>query len=306
MTGTPTVEVVTVTPEMARAWLEKNTHNRVLARKNVDQLAGAIRRGEWSMNGESVKFSASGMLLDGQHRLAAVVTAKQPIVTLVVRGLDRAAQETIDTGKKRTLPDVLKLRGEQYATILAAALNVVHRIRGGQMNRGAAAYPTAQQALALLEQHPTIRAHIKTGRYLNDRLRYPAGLGCGLAYLFHQDAPADADSFLTSLITGERLAEGSPILLLRRQLERRAMRPTHDERERMEVVAAWTIKGWNAWRAGVPLQRISWIGGGSQPEPFPQIGTTTSAARRPPGQLPPGVETVAPYKIPDGWKRAAS
>lgn len=265
----PKAEVVTVTPQMAAQWLEHNTRNRSLTSTNVEKLAGAIDRGEWIMNGESIKFSQDGRLLDGQHRLAAVVECNTAIQTLVIHGLSQEAQETVDTGKKRTLPDVLTLRGESNANMLAAALNVVHRIQNETMKRAGSAYPTPQQALKLLQSDPAIREGLTWGSRLNSRLRFPGGLGCGLYHLFSSVAAEDAEVFFESLITGESLAEGSPILALRNNLERRAMKKY--DRERMEVVAAWTIKAWNAWREGSEIQRLYWTPGGSRPEPFPAI-----------------------------------
>ena len=159
--------------------------------------------------------------------------------------------------------------GETNANMLAAAINVVHRITNGTMKRAGSAYPTPQQALKLLHSEPAIREGATWGNRLNSRLRFPGGLGCGLYHLFSSVDAEDAEVFFESLITGENLTEGSPILALRNNLERRAIKKY--DRERMEIVAAWTIKAWNAWREGSEIQRLYWTPGGSRPEPFPEI-----------------------------------
>lgn len=66
--------VIQVTPELAAQWLEKNhPNNRALREKTVKQYADMMRRGEWQLSPQGVSFTQSGYLIDGQHRLAAVV-----------------------------------------------------------------------------------------------------------------------------------------------------------------------------------------------------------------------------------------
>lgn len=62
-----------VTPKMAAEWLKLNTANRKLRRWWASAIASAIKRGEYVCTHQGVAFSASGVLLDGQHRLVAIV-----------------------------------------------------------------------------------------------------------------------------------------------------------------------------------------------------------------------------------------
>lgn len=50
-----------------------------------------MRNGNWKANGEAIKFSSTGRLLDGQHRLRACVKEQVPFTTLVIRGLEDEA-----------------------------------------------------------------------------------------------------------------------------------------------------------------------------------------------------------------------
>src|SRR5439155_25117462 len=106
--------VVDVDPATASAWLQRNLHNRHLREEAVSSMARDMAAGRWQYTGEAVKFSKAGNLLDGQHRLAAVVKSETTIPILVVPGLPDSAQEVIDTGAKRTASDVLYLSGESY------------------------------------------------------------------------------------------------------------------------------------------------------------------------------------------------
>ena len=68
--------VVEVTPKMAEAWLRNNPHNRPLNEEKVAALASKMRSGEWEeriRGSRTVEVLDSGRLLNGQHRLSAVV-----------------------------------------------------------------------------------------------------------------------------------------------------------------------------------------------------------------------------------------
>ncbi len=130
----PVYTLVDITPELAKKWLSQNTHNRNLRERVVNGYAADMRDGNWVEDGQSIKFAKGdvvlldnppihgGPLLDGQHRLSAIVTADATIRMLVVSNLPDSTQEVMDTGAKRVLGDVLKLRGEAYAITLAATL----------------------------------------------------------------------------------------------------------------------------------------------------------------------------------------
>src|SRR3954469_22575211 len=92
----PDVSIETITPEKAAKWLAHNPANRNLADARFGAFAAAVLRNEWRLHGESIKFDLNGDLLDGQHRLAAVVKSGVTIQSVVVRGVPRDDQKTID------------------------------------------------------------------------------------------------------------------------------------------------------------------------------------------------------------------
>lgn len=103
-------EFVSVTPDMARAWLKaSNTENRRKRGWWSDALCAAMIRGEWVTTHQGIAFTESGRLLDGQHRLEAIAKFGQPVLMLVTNGLDDAAFSVIDSGIKRTISDLTGL-----------------------------------------------------------------------------------------------------------------------------------------------------------------------------------------------------
>lgn len=110
------VVVTTITPESAQRLLRENSHNRPLNTKRVRRLATIIKEGRWRLNGDTVKVDKKSRLLDGQHRLHAVIQSDRPIQTLLVTGLDPSVFDTSEIQrdlKSRDLfmqMDVVKVR----------------------------------------------------------------------------------------------------------------------------------------------------------------------------------------------------
>lgn len=114
-------EVMRVDPETAKAVLEGNTLNRDIGPLLVKRMAADMMTGKWLTNGDSIKFDRRGKLVDGQHRLTAVVESGQTLETFVCGGLDPAIFATLDVGKKRTLKDAMKISGVKNYELIAPA-----------------------------------------------------------------------------------------------------------------------------------------------------------------------------------------
>ena len=98
----PEVIWETIDSDLARTYLEENDLNRGMRDRVVNAYARDMERNEWLVTGETIKFAKTGILLDGQHRLAAIRDSGQPQRMLVVRGLEPATRSVIDTGAPRT------------------------------------------------------------------------------------------------------------------------------------------------------------------------------------------------------------
>lgn len=116
-TGKETFEIVRVTPEIAKAFLEYNTKNRSPRKTVIDFYAGAMLRGEWEMTGEPIAFDTDGVLANGQHRLYAVIKANVSVDFLVVRNVKPAAKIAFDSHAKRSQADQVNLVGAKRGPI---------------------------------------------------------------------------------------------------------------------------------------------------------------------------------------------
>lgn len=267
-TDTITSEVMLVTPELAEEWLGKNSHNRPVRQKRVDDLAAAIKRGEWKMNGDAIRFSKTDVLLDGQHRLWAIVMAEQPVESLVMTGLDDGVQETMDTGARRNLKDALTLRGVTNANKVAATLAYWFRYSTGQV-RYVNARPSIAQAIELLDANPGIVEAIKVANRVLDHI---SGVSAAmLASAYYELSTIDdeaAEEFFARLADGVNLGPHSPILIYRRQLERQLA--GGGAKASTVIHHALLIKAWNFWRDGIEIDRLNWKASGMNAENFPE------------------------------------
>lgn len=112
-----TSEIGLVTPLLAKTWLSKlnNPSNRKIHDKKVKDYAKRMTKNEW-MIGDALKFDQNGMLIDGQHRLSAVVQANKSIQFLILRGFDPKTSQVLDRGMLRNLAHVAQLTGHQWVT----------------------------------------------------------------------------------------------------------------------------------------------------------------------------------------------
>lgn len=265
------VELTEVTPELAREWLGFNTHNRNVRQRVVLAYAADMEAGNWRWNGETIKFAADGALLDGQHRLSAIVEADVTVPLLVVRGLKNEAQETVDGGAKRQFGDVLKLRGESAPIALAA---ITRRVTtwdsGNHWVDGTGKYPaTNAQMLQTLDRYPWLREIANPSIEVARHCGLPASIIGFCWWLFSQlpGAGDDTDFFFARLADGQSLVKGDPIYELRRAVDNsRNVKGQRSER----YLTAITLKAWNAYRDGAKVGLLRFTSGGSSPEQFPE------------------------------------
>lgn len=264
-----TTKLELITPARAEKMLKLNKRNRRIRTKHVLRLARQIERGEWQPDNPDPIVVNGRELLDGQHRLAAVIEADKPIKVKVMRGASRAVMATMDTGLPRTFADMLRMEGEQYALPLSGVVRQVWLFKHERiMGKTPLVAPSNAELRQTLEEHPELRDITKwfTGGIAREFDGFGSVSVVGAAYwAMGEIDQEDAEAFMEHLITGTGLEPGSPILALRRLMVMHRHKPTP------KVLAACIFKAWNAWRDGDDLNVVYWRGGGSKPEPFPVL-----------------------------------
>lgn len=248
-------EVMIVTPGMASTWLENNPRNRNLNVKTVADLARAMSAGEWALNGEAVKLSSRDELLDGQHRLAAIVQSGMPVSMLVVTGLDPWTQDTMDTGRKRTTADVMAIRGEANTNVLSAVAKRAWMWEQGNHKFANYSTPSTLELLETLERFPTLRRSAEVGIRVNHSYRAAGASVTGTAHhILHRVDEGDAAEFFARMATGAGLEpEEHPILTLRKRLQRDR---DQNKKHVFHVGVGLYIRAWNAYREERTLTQL--------------------------------------------------
>lgn len=119
-TPSATMEFVSVGPVQALTWLAKNTGNRPVNSELIKRYAADMKAGRWKTTYQGVAFDRAGYLLDGQHRLHAIVKADAIVTLAVFRDCDRETFDCIDIGKMRSVADVLAIDDDESARTVAA------------------------------------------------------------------------------------------------------------------------------------------------------------------------------------------
>ena len=114
------------TPEMCEEQLKNNGINRSLSTVRINKYAKELESGYWVVNGENIKISDTGVLLDGQTRLKACVKTGIPFYSYVFVDAPEIVMGSIDTGKNRDNANFLQMRGYSYPRALGTAINIAN------------------------------------------------------------------------------------------------------------------------------------------------------------------------------------
>lgn len=105
--------IMTVTPEIASAWLGHNEGNREIGNNLVAKYASDIVEGHFTLNPDAIAINERGNLCNGQHRLSAIVRSGIPVDCFVVLDFPVTKEDFLnfDSGKNRTIRDRIYLSG---------------------------------------------------------------------------------------------------------------------------------------------------------------------------------------------------
>lgn len=209
--------IETITPTKATELLRTNTKNRNINPRIVGYYSASMKAGDWKLNGEAIKISEKNMLIDGQHRLEAIVKSGVSVPMLVIRDVSVDAMPTIDIGKTRSTADHLSIMG--YAgnmTIISAAIRVVLDFKGGKFVQYKDKL-TPLEAMRFLDDNRGLlhSAERVVGR--GSKL-VPSSILVAMHYLLSKVDSTKADIFFQQLFSGANLGSGSPVLVLRTRL----------------------------------------------------------------------------------------
>lgn len=242
--------------------LATNTNNRNIKRKHQKWLESAIKDKEFILTSQGIGVSSKGILVDGQHRLAAIREAGYPPVELlVVTGLDGKSMMYVDQHAKRSTADMLKVfLDKNITTRMASIINSHLKISetedgfSWQSNK-----PSLDEITKAMEEY-LVDLELLTSAGGN-QLR--AGM---YAALFHYYLRYDKNSALElaqQINTGEKLLRGDPAYKLREHMMGTNRRVSYGSSGQM-LDYRYTVTGCIAHAKGEKIESLrpanSWIG----------------------------------------------
>lgn len=99
---TITCQLETITPEVAAQYDALNKNVRNVIPSLVDRLARDMAAGRWKATHQGIAFDEDGRLVDGQHRIRAVIKSGVTVKIMVFRGITADQNLAVDCGAKRS------------------------------------------------------------------------------------------------------------------------------------------------------------------------------------------------------------
>jgi hypothetical protein len=235
-----------ITPAQARSWLENHNYadNRPINKAKVNYLTRQIKGKLWVVNGDPIRFDPQGRLIDGQHRLAAIVTAGVSIQSVVFRGVETSTFTTIDRGWVRSNAQMLAMMDYKYTRTLASAARLLWLYEDPKTNLDTRTVEVSPDELELiLEVHPgLIEAAAKVHHHKVTHV-VPGGIAAMSAYFFFQSNDRKAETFFGRLGDGAELHKNSPMYVLREKLMTAKMQR---RRWKNSELLSMLVRAWNA------------------------------------------------------------
>ncbi len=254
MTANEKVEILDVTPEMAIEWLDQNAGNRTVSKKHVALLAQMMIRNEWHFVGDPVRFDQEGKLLDGQHRLLALIESETTQRMVVIHNLPAESQVYMDAGRRRSPGDQLMVALGMRNGTRAAAIVRTYLAWRDEVFLSETRKIGIPEIVTWATDNQTVLhdAVTNASRVIAASIPTSAAVSGAVFLAARRLDPGHADYFWARLADGVELDATDPILTLRNGIIRRA------RRDRWTRVEEWAYyaRCWNTWRRDGSLLKL--------------------------------------------------
>lgn len=247
-----------VSPELAEEWLKKNTKNRRLSKGDVKKLVDAMESGDWGLSTDAIGFDTRGKLVNGQHRLHAVVAYGKPVKFLVARGLPPKVFQYLDTGRKRNGTDVFSIEANEHPDVLAmSARLLIGRMNGQGILSGSV---SNARLIKLVHQYSgivdSVNAIVQVNQDSDGFLRQLMNLGIAACFHFIANSAgiSGVEKFFSDLANLESGEKNSPTTKLRNLLLKNKKA---EQKLSREAIHGCIVKAILAWSNGEDIQTLN-------------------------------------------------
>lgn len=238
-----------ITPELAATLLDGRAPNRTPNQERIASYANDMKSGRWADTHQPIALGPGGELVDGEHRLRAVLLAGVPVAMWVARGVQLDNRWAIDQGRARSVGDALKINdGLKHGPKLAKWCRVIESMRA---NCKAARVVSPARVREIASQYPeSIEWALTKGP--RGRLLARAPIVAALIYA-HRVLPEVTERFGAKFATGESLVAGDPAYALRHSVMSAAV----NTRENDKTYVLRTLRCVVAELRGERLERVN-------------------------------------------------
>ncbi len=255
---TPSVEIFTISPVLAREWLELAGRNRRLDLNRVREYSQQMTDGFWGLTGDAITFDIHGRLVNGQHRLHACIKADCSFRSTVLQRVEEEVFKYTDQGKTRNPATILHLDGIKDSTSIAPMVRVVIKIELCEGGNRPFSFSGRQSKVLINDILGFAHAHIKLLTEASYAVKRPAIArpkslwGALYFHIVNRGRDVGRD-FMHKVLTGEGTGPGDPAYAVRE----RTIRQNFDKRAARSgpITADYVIHGWNAHLRGRSLTR---------------------------------------------------
>ncbi len=247
------IQLEKIGPAEAQDLLDKhNPRNRTWSPKTFSKYVRAIEANDWQFVGDPIRIDVDGNLIDGQHRLRAVVETGATLEFVVIRGLATETQRYMDAGRGRSAADQLKIEGMASAPLAASIATCAMRWERGDILAQYLKF-SPFEVVDWTESHlDIVEAAVTTAQRVRGAIgATPSLIGGAFIEGLHA-APQTGPAFFEGLITGAELGPGSPVLALRDSISR----GKRDRTLYRTTELFYIVKAWNHWRLGKSISKL--------------------------------------------------
>lgn len=252
--------IIEITPEKAKEILDSSpTKNRKLKVPNIERYAEDMREGRWKLTHEIIQITPYKELIQGRHRLLAVIKAGVPVKFRITYNAEGENFAVLDTGSKRSAADVFEIAGAKYSTLNPAIIQGYYLLKNDK--RGKVQANSKLTHAELLQSYTDnteywdgvcAKATIWNRQIVN--LLHASVIGAFYAHLSLL-SERDATRFFDQLCTGLNI-ESTSIATLKNFL----IRDSESKKNTTNLIfrQAYIIKAWNGFRTKKELKHMKY------------------------------------------------
>jgi hypothetical protein len=254
------IERKLITPTVAKQILESNLTNRRLRREVVLAYSKDIKNGKWKQDtGELIKISKENVLLDGQHRLHAIIESNTAVFFHIAKDVDDSVFDVLDTGKMRGGADTLQVLGVKNYSRIAAIIKgyLVFKTGNSNFTTSRISKMTNQTLIETYNHRPEFWQEVarKSDVWYEKFSKILTYSTIGSFYsLFYEINSNDAESFLNQLCDSSVYPKNKTIVVLNKKLIDDRI---SNKKMTQSYRNAYILKTWNSYRSGRDLKVLN-------------------------------------------------